>query len=270
MVLSWQEYWNGLSFPSSEDKDRTQVSYIAGRFFTIEPPAEPLDINQFSSVLSLSRVQLFATPWTAAHQASLSINNCRSLPKLMSIESMIPSNDLILCCPLLLLPSIFPSIRIFSNESALRIRWPKYWNFSFNISPSDEHSGLISFRMDWLDLLAVQGTLKSLLQHHSSKASILWCSAFFIVQLSHPYMTTGKTIALTRRTLVGKVMSLLFNMLSRLAITFLPRSKRLLISWLQSPSAVILEPRKIKSTTVSPSICHEVIGPDAMILVSEC
>ena len=172
--------------------------------------------------------------------------------------------------PLLLLPSIFSSIRIFSNESALHIKWPKYWSFSFNISHSNEHTGLISSRMDWLDLLAVQGTLKSLPQHHSSKASILLHSAFFIVQLSHPYMTTGKTIALTRWTFVGKVMSLLFNMLSRLVITFLPRSKHLLISWLQSPSAVILEPRKIKSATVftvSPSICHEVMGLDAMILV---
>ena len=158
---------------------------------------------------------------------------------------------LILCHPLLLQPSIFPSIRVFSNESALRIRWPKYWSFSFSLSPSNEHPGLISFRMDWLGLLAVQGTLKSLLQHHSSKASILQCTAFFTVQLSYPYMTTGKTIALTRRTFVGKVMSLLLNMLSRLVITFLPRSKRLLISWLQSPSAVILEPRKIKSATVS-------------------
>ena len=153
-----------------------------------------------------------------------------------------PSNHLILCHPLLLPPSIFPSIRVFSNESALHIRWPKYWSFSFNIRPSNEHPGTISFRMDWLDLLAVQGTLKSLLQHHSSKASILWHSAFFIVRLSHPYMTTGKTIALTRWTLVGKVMSLLLKMLPRLVITFLPRSKRLLISWLQSPSAVILEP----------------------------
>ena len=159
-----------------------------------------------------------------------------------------PSNHLILCRPLLLLPSIFPSIRVFSNESALRIRWPKYWSFSFNISPSNEHSGLISFRMDWLDLLVVQGTLKSLLQHHSSKASILWHSAFFIVQLSYLYMTTGKTIALTRQTIVGKVMSLVLNMLSRLVITFLPRSKHLLISWLKSPSAVILEPPKI--------VCH--------------
>ena len=155
-----------------------------------------------------------------------------------------PSNRLILCCPLLLLPSVFPSIKVFSNESALRIRWPKYWSFSFNISPFNEHSGLISFRMDWLDLLAVQGTLKSLLQHHSSKASILQRSAFFIVQLSHLYTTTGKTTALTRWTFVDKVMSLLLNMLSRLVITFLPRSKRLSISWLQSPSAVILEPQK--------------------------
>ena len=163
-----------------------------------------------------------------------------------------PSNHLILHHPLLLLPSIFPSIRVFSNESALCIRWPKYRSFSVNISPSNEHPGLISFRVDWLDLHTVQGTLKSLLQHHSSKASILQCSAFFIVQLSHPYMTTGKTIALTRWTFVGKVMSLLFNMLSRLVITFLPRSKRLLISWLQSPSAVILEPLKLKSATVFP------------------
>ena len=170
-----------------------------------------------------------------------------------------PSNHLILYCPLLLLPSTFPSIRVFSNESALCISWPKYWSFSFSISPSNEHPGLISFRMDWLDLLAVQETLKSLLQHHSSKASILWRSAFFIVQLSHPYMTTGKTIALTRWTFVDKVMSLLFNMLSRLIITFLPRSKRLLILWLQSPSAVIVEPQKIKSATVytvSPSITY--------------
>ena len=181
-----------------------------------------------------------------------------------------PSSHLILCHTLLLLPPIPPSIRVFSNKSTLHMRWPKYWSFSFSIIPSKEIPGLISFRMDWLALLAVQGTLKSLLQHHSSKASILRCSAFFTVQLSHPYMTTGKTIALTRRTFVGKVRSLLFNMLSRLVITFLPRSKRLLISWLQSPSAVILEPPKIKSDTVStvpPSISHEVMGPDAMIFV---
>ena len=184
---------------------------------------------QFSSIQSLSRVQLFATPWIAARQASLSITNSRSPPKPMSIVSVMPSNHLILCRPLLLLPPIAASIRVFSNESALCIRWPRYWSFSFNITSSNEHPGLISFRMDWLDLLAVQGTLNSLLQHHSSKASILQCSAFFIVPLSHPYMTTGKTIALTRWTFVGKVMSLLFNMLSRLVITFLPRSKRLLL-----------------------------------------
>ena len=183
------------------------------------------------SVQSLNRVRLSATQWTAACQASLSITNSWTLLKLMSIESVMTSNHLILCCPFFLLPSVFPSIRVFSNESALCIRWPKHWNFSFNISPSNEHPGPI-FRMDWLDLFAVQGTLKSLLQHHSSKASILQCSAFFIVQLSHPYMITGKTIALIRWTFVGKVMSLLFNMLSRLVITFLPRSKRLLISWL--------------------------------------
>ena len=188
----------------------------------------------------------------------------------MSIESVMPSNHLILYRPLLLLSSTFPSIRVFSNKSALHIRWPKYWNFSFNISPTNEHPGLIYFRVDWLDLLVVQGTLESLLQHHSSKASILQHSAFFElekVQLSHPYMTTGKTIALTRWNFIGKIMSLLFNMLSMLVITFLPRSKRLLISWLQSPSTVILEPRKIKSATVSPSICHEVMGPDAMIFI---
>ena len=188
----------------------------------------------------------------------------------MSIESLMPSNHLILCRPLLLLPSIFPSIRVFTNESELHIRWPKYWSFSSNISPSNEHSGLISFRMDWLDLLVVQGTLKCLLQYRSSKASILWLSAFFIVQLSYPYMTTRKTITLTKGTFVDKVMSLHFNILSRLVIAFLPRSKHLLISWLQSPSAVILEPPKIKSATVSivsPSICHEVMGLDAMMLV---
>ena len=190
-----------------------------------------------SSLQSLSRT----TPRTAALQASLSIANSWSLLKLMSIKLVMPSKW---CCPLLLLPSIFPGIRVFFNESVLCIRWTKYWNFSFSINPSNEYSGLISFRMDWLDLLSVQGTLQSLLQHHSSKASILRCSAFFIVQLSHPYMTTGKTIALTRWTFVGKVMYLLFNILSGLVITFLPRSKRLLISWLQSPSAVILELKK--------------------------
>ena len=186
------------------------------------------------------------TPGTAACQASLSITSSWSLPKLISIALVMPSNHLILCHPLLILPSIFPSIRVFSSESVLLIRWPKDWSFSFSIRPSNEYSGLISFRVDWLDLLAVQGTLKSLLQHHSSKASILQHSAFFIVQLSHPYVTTGKTIALTRRTFVGKVMSLIFNMLSRLVIAFLPRSQRLLISQLHSPSAVILEPQSNK------------------------
>ena len=184
------------------------------------------------SVQSLSSVWLFAIPWTAARQASLSITNSHSLLKLMSIESVMPSNHLILCQPLLLPASIFPSIRVFSNESVLCIRWPKYGSFSFSVSPSNEYSGLISFRMDWLDLLAVQGIFKSLLQHHSSKASSLQCSAFFMVQLSHPYMTTGKAIALTRRTFVCKVMSLLFNIQSRFVITFFPRSKLLLISWL--------------------------------------
>ena len=201
---------------------------------------------------------------------SLTITNSQSIPKPMSSESVMPSNHLIFCRPLLLLPSMFTSIRVFSNESSLRIRWPKYWSFSFSVSPSNEHPGLIYFGMDQLDLLAVQGTLKSLLQHHSSKASILQCSVFLRVQLSQPCMTTGKTIALTRRTFVGKVLSLLFNMLFNLVITFLPRSKHLLISQLKSPSAVILEPPKIKSDTVSmvsPSISHEVMGPDAKILI---
>ena len=198
----------------------------------------------FSSVQLLSCVRLFVTPWIAARQASLSITNSRNSLKLTFIESVMPSSHLILCCPLLLLPSIPPSIRVFSSESTLSIRWPKYWSFSFSIIPSKEHPGLVSFRMDWLDLPAVQATLKSLLQHHTSKASILWHSAFFTVQLSHPYRTTGKTIALTRRTFVGKVTSLLLNMPSRLVIIFLPRSKHLFISWLQSPSAVILEPKK--------------------------
>ena len=227
---------------------------------------------QEASVQSLSRVWLFATPWTAVCQASQSITNSQSLLKLMSIKSVVPSNHRILCHPLLLLPSIFPSFRVFTNESVLRIRWPKYWSFSFSTSPSNEYSGLISFRIDCFDLLAVQGTLKSLLQHHSSKASILRRSAFFIVQLAHPYMTTGKTIALTKWTFDGKIMSLLFNMLSntRLVTAFLPRGKSLLTSWPQSPSAVILEPKKTKSITVSivsPSICHEVRSPEAMIFV---
>ena len=244
-----QVCWSGLPFPTP------------GIFLTQELKlpllcllhwqADSLSLHHlgFNSVQWLSHVRLFATPWTAAGQASLSITNFQSLLKLMSIELVMPSNHLILCHFLLLLPSIFPSIRVFSNESVLHIRWPKYWSFSFSINPSNEYSGLISFRMDWFDFLAVQGTLKSLLQHHSSKASILLHSAFFIVQLSHPYMTIGKTIALTRWTFVTKVMSLLFNMLS--IIAFLPRSKRPLISWLQSPFAVIFEPPKIKSLTVS-------------------
>ena len=247
--------WGGGSWNQSS-KDTKEWLY------SLPPPTSV----QFSrSVVSDS-----ATPWIVARQTSLSITNPPSLLRLMSIELVMPSNHLILCHPLLLLPSIFSSIRVFSSESVLHIRWPKYWSFSFSISPSNEYLGLISFRIDWLDLLAVQGTLKSLLQHHSAKASILRRSALFVVQLSHPYMTTGKTIALTRWTFVGKVMSLLFNMLSRLVIAFLPRIKCLLISWLQSPPAVVLEPKKIKSLTisfVSPSICHEVMGLDAMILV---
>ena len=210
----------------------------------------------------------FYNPMNHSIPGSLSFTNSWSWLKFMSIESMMPSHHLSLCLPLLLLPSIFPSIRVFFNESVLHIRWPKYWSFSF--SPSNEYSGLISSRIDWMDLLAVQGTLKSLLQPHSSKASILRHSAFFTIQLSHPYMTTGKTIALTRWTFVSKVISLLFNTLSRLVIDFLPRSKHLLISWLQSLSAVILEPKKINSVTVSifsPYIGHEVMGPDAMISV---
>ena len=213
------------------------------------------------------------SPWTAACQASLSFNISLSLLKLMFIELVIPSNRFILCHPLFLLPSIFTSIRVFSNELALGIRWPKYWSFNFSISPSNEYSGLISFRIDWFDLLAVEGTLKSLPPHHSSKASILQCSALFMVQLSHPYMTTGKTMALTIQAFVGKVMSMLFNMLSKFVIAFLLRSKCFLISWLQSPSTVILGPKKIKSATTStfpPSICHEVMEPDAMILVFTC
>ena len=202
---------------------------------------------------------VFVTPRTAAQEASLSITSSQSFLKFMSIKLVMPCNHLIFCSLLLILPSIFPSNRVYSTELVLHIRWPKYWSFSFGMSPSNEYSGLISFRMDWLDLLAVQGTLKSLLQHHSSKTSILWHSAFLIVQFSHPYMTTGKTIALTIWTFVSKAMSLLFNMLSRLVIDLLSRSKHLLISWLQSPFTVILEPKKVKSVTVSivsTSICH--------------
>ena len=227
-------------------------------------------LPESNGILS-SLAQLCPTLWDPMDCSTPGLPVHHQLPEFTQthvIELVMPSNHLILCRPLLLPPSIFPSIRDFSNKSVLCIRWPKYWSFSFSISPSNEYSGLISFRMHWLDLLAVQETLKSLLQHHSSKASILQRSTFFIVQLSHPYMTAGKTIALTRWTFVSKVMSLLFNMLSRLVIVFLPRSKCPLISWLQSPSAVILEPWKIKSVTVSivsPSICHEVMGPDAMI-----
>ena len=223
---------------------------------------------QFSSVTQ-SGLTLCAT-WTVACQAFLYITNSWSLLKLIFIESVMPSNHLIIWSSLLLPPSIFPSIRVFSNESVLRIRWPKYWSFSFSISPSNEYSGLISFRIDLFELFAVQGTLKGLLQHHSSKASILQCSVFFVVRFSHPYMTTGKIIHLRRWTFVCKVMSLLFNMLSRLVIVFLPKSKCLLIPWLQSTSAVILEPKKIKSVTVSiisPSIFHGVMRPEAMISI---
>ena len=231
-------------------------------------PRPYLRLRQFSSVaqscLTLRNPMNCSTPGLPVHP------NSWSSPKLRYIKSVMPSSHLILCRPLFLLPPIPPSIRVFSNEATLCMRWPKYWSFSLSISPSNEHPGLVSFRMDGLDLLAVQGTLTSLLQHHNSKASILRCSPFFTVQLLDPYMTTGKITALTRRTFVGKVMSLLLNMLSRLVITFLPRSKHLLISWLQSPSAVIWEPKKIKSdtvSTVSPSICHEGMGPDAMILL---
>ena len=221
------------------------------------------------AILPISHVQLFATPWTAEHQASLLFTISQSFLKLMSIELVMPPSHLILCHSLLL-SSILPSIRVFSSESAFHIRWPKYWSFSFNISPSNVYSGLISFRIDWFDLLTVQGTLKSLLQHHSLKESVLWSSGFFMIQLSHPYMTTGKTIALTIHIFAGKVMSLLFNMLSKFVITFLSRSKHLLILWLHLLILWlqwILEPKKIKSFIVSPSICHEVMGPDVMILV---
>ena len=272
-IREWCHLLAQWGIPGSESSKRQQwleVLRLQVIFISSMPSYCYLCPADFSSGESLSHVRFFATPWTAASQASLCITNTQSLLKLLSIESVMPSNPLSLCHPLLLPPSIFPSSRVFTNESALCIRWPKYWSFSFNISPFNEHSGLISFRMDWLDLLATQGTLKSLHQHHSSKASIHRHSAFYIVQLSIPYMTTGKTIALTRQTFVGKVMSLLFNFLmSRLVITFLPRNKCLFISWLQSPSAVIWEPPKRKSvtvSTVSPSIYHEVMGPDAMIV----
>ena len=261
-ILAWEIPWTeepgGLQSLGSQ---RVRHNWATSLSLSI---IKNRDINLmiFSSVQSLSRVRLFVTPWIAASQASLFITNSWGSLKLMSIESVMPYSHLILGRPLLLLPPIPPSIKVFLSESTLLMRWPKYWSFSFSIIPSKEHPVLISFRMDWLDLLAVQGTLKTLFQHHSSKASILRRSAFFTVQLSHPYMTTGKTIALTRQTFLGKVISLLLNMLSRLVITFLPRSKRLLISWLQSPSAVILEPKKRKSVTAStfsPSICHAVM-----------
>ena len=284
-----QQCWTGLLFPSPGDLPNPRIESIspafAGGFFTTHPPGKPrslirehkfflpggiccclwkinLGCINISSFQSLSHAQLFAAPWTAAHQASLSITNSQSLLKLIPIELMI-SNHLILCHPILPLLSIFPRISVYSNESALHIRWAKYWSFSFIISPSSKYSRLISLWIDWLDLLALQGILKSLCQHQSSKVWILQHSAFFMVQLSHPYMTTGKNISLTTQTFVGKVMSLLFNMLSRFVIVFLPRSRNLLISWLQSPSAGILKPKKIKSSTVSIvslSICHEMNG----------
>ena len=210
MGFSRQEYWSGLPCPPPGDLPNPGIKpkfpALQADSLPSEPPGKPKPESQFSSVQSLSRVRLSATPWTAARQAFLSITNSRSPPKPMCIESVMPSNHLILCCPLLLLSSIFPSIRVFSSESVLRFRWPKYWSFSFSISPSNEYSGLISLRIDWLYLLAVQETLKSLLQQHSSKASILWCSAFLMVQLSHPYVTTGRTIALIIQTFVGKIM----------------------------------------------------------------
>ena len=215
---SWKNFHEPLSF--MELHLSAQLKILCVQPSEIQNPPLFRSFFQFSSIQSLSRVWLFATQWTTAHQASLSITNSRNPPKLLSNESVMPSNHLIFCCPLLFLPSVFPSIRVFSNESALCIRWPKYWSFGFNVSASNEQPGLISFRMDWLDLPAVQGTLKSLLHHWNSKASILRHSAFFIVQFSHPYMTTGKTIVLTRCTFVGKVMSLLYNMLSRLGLNF--------------------------------------------------
>ena len=258
MGFSRQEYWSGLPFPSPGDLPNPGIEprYTALQTDALssEPPGKPFYFSRLSSVqFSLSVVSDSLPPHELQHTrppCPLPTPGVHSNSRPLSwwCHPAISS-----CHPLLLLSLIPPSIRVFSNESTLRMRWPKYWSFSFTISPSNEHPGLISFRMDWLYLLAVQGTLKSLLQHHSSKASILQHSAFFTVQLSHPYMTTGKTIALTRWAFVGKVISLLFNILSRLVITFLPRSKRLLISWLQSPSAVILEPKKIKSDYRSPN-----------------
>ena len=229
----------------------------------------PHTLSQNAVVQLLSRVQLFAIPWTAAHQASLSITISRGFPKFMFITSVMLSSHLILWCPLLLQPSIFPSIRDFSNESSVHIRWLKYWSFSFSINPSSEYSELTSLKIDWFDLLTTQETFRSLLYHHSSKSSILWHSAFFTVQLSQPCMTTVKTLALTIWTFVSWVMSLIFNTVSKFVITFLPRGNHL-ISWLQSSSILILEPKERKSITAatfSPFIFHEVTGPDAMILV---
>ena len=222
----------------------TSFSMIISRYIHVAANGIILSLSVQFSLVTQSVVSDSATLWNVVRQAYLSITNSRSLLKHMSIVSVMPSNHLILCSPLLFLPSVFPSIRVFSSESVLCIRWPQYWSFSFSTSPFNEYSGLISFRTYWLDILAVEGTLKRLLEHHSSKASVLPCSAFFIVQLSHPYVTTGKNIALTRWTFVGKVMSLLYNMLSRLIIEFLPRSKCILISWMQSASAVILDPPK--------------------------
>ena len=268
-LLQWWSTCNCLT-----NKISSQIGFFVGLLSkNIDRKLVTVVLDHVIVVQLLCHVWLFVIPWTAVGQTSLSLTISWSLLKLTSITSVMPSNHLVLCRPLLLLPTIPPSIRVFSNESVLRVRWPKYWSFSFSISPSNEYSGLISFRIDCFDLLVVQRTLKSLLQHRSSKASVHWCSTVFMVQLSHPYMTAGKTIGLTIQAFVGKVMSLLFNVLSRFVIAFLPRSKCLLISWLHSLSTVILQSKKIKSLTVSivsTSICHEVMGPDAMILVFEC
>ena len=264
-MLVWVDGWK--KFPANSFSYKAHPWALPAPAFLIL--LNKLEDHQFSSIQLLSCVWLFEMPWTAVCQASLSITNSQSLLKLMSVELVMPSKHLILCHPLLLLPSILPSIRVFSNKSVLPIRWPKHWRFSFSISPFDEYSGLISFRMDWLDLLAVQGTPKRLLQHHSSKVSVFQCSAFFVVH-THTWLL-GKTTALTfaNRPLLA-IISLHFNMLSRFVIAVFPRRKCLLISWLQSPSAVILEPKKVKSvilSIVSPTICHEVMGPDAMIFI---
>ena len=275
MEFSRPEYWSELLFPSPGDLPNPGIKPRSPTLQADSLPAKPQGkpfficyhsvVHQALLSMEFSRQEYWSGSISSvaqSHQTLCDPMDCSTpgfpihhqLDQLMSIELVMPSNHLILCCPLLLLTSVFPSVRVFSNESVLCIRWTKYWSFSFSISPSNEYSGLTSFRMDWLDLLAVQGTLKSLLQHHVSKASILWYSAFFIVQLSHPYMTTRKTIALTRWTFVGRVMSLLLNMLSRLLIAFLPRSKRLLISWLQSPSATILEPNSLSLFPLFPHL----------------